>query len=135
MEEDWDHASAGSWEAASARPSSPPDVKLFCSLWSLGALGTMALGGYVLHVALLAGSAILAFTGGLQIVIGLIQGISVFGLWSARRWGWRAAVTLLWINLVLAVLLILGGDRSLLLVAGMTALFLIYLHARRRVFT
>jgi uncharacterized membrane protein (DUF2068 family) len=110
-------------------------VKLFCSLWSLGALGTMALGGYVFYVAQGAESPALQFAGVLQLIIGLIQGISVFGLWSARRWGWRTAVTLLWINLALAVLLIVAGDRSLVFVAGVTALFLVYLHARRRVFT
>ena len=130
------HAESAQGEAATGRAarSSPADVKIFCSLWSIASLVGMGLGVFVVDLGLRAGSGLLVFLGALQVVLGLAQAFSVFGLWSLRYWGWQIAVVLTWISLVLHATSLLQGDvTSLISLAGAGA-FLLYLYARRRLF-
>jgi len=94
----------------------------------------MGLGVFVVDLGLRAGSGLLVFLGALQVVLGLAQAFSVFGLWSLRYWGWQIAVVLTWISLVLHATSLLQGDVTSLISLAVAGAFLLYLYARRRLF-
>jgi len=130
------HAESAEGDKATGQSarSSPADVKIFCSFWSIASLVGMGLGVLVVDLGLRAGSGLLVFLGALQVVLGLAQALSVFGLWSLRYWGWRIAVVLTWISLVLHAISLLQGDVTALISLTVASAFLLYLYARRRLF-
>ncbi|GAB3681160.1 hypothetical protein GCM10028857_04960 [Salinarchaeum chitinilyticum] len=102
--------------APTTRETAPQKTKLVAGTFAIGGVGA-ALSGLFLLVASsqLAGSGMGGLAGlgaALGVVVLAIAGVSIavaYGLWTARRWGWYAAVALLGLGVVNGVWTLLSG--------------------------